>query len=280
MNNYVKYALCGFSAYNGDSKEWEINLQDNREHIYQDHAFLYSAFIGDHLESIVLRLLPNIRCIDYLEELDREVDKICFNIISHAVELSDVTPFWYLDLYIDENGQDRTLSLQERIGLCEKTFAIKNFSAKSIYDAAFGNENALESHTPQYKELLYVLQNPNRVVQYIGLYDIMANLIYTSGENKDKKRPSQKMVVSFFDKNKSEYGNRVQIIAGSKPVVKKGGRIEYEDEDTLTQLRSQIAHAKDRGIEKFLEVSKSISFEQIQTLLIVINDLLCGAVTT
>ena len=276
MNNYVRYALCGFSAYNGDSKEWEINLQDNREHIYQDHAFLYSAFIGDHLESIVLKLLPNIRCIDYLEELDREVEKICFNIISHAVELSDVTPFWYLDLYIDENGQDCTLSLQEKIGLHEKLFVIKNFSAKSIYNAAFGNENALERYAPQYKALFYVLQNPNQVIQFMGLYDIMADLIYKSDANKEKDA-KQYMICNFFDKYKGRYKG---ITVEMRDAKDSKGKDTTKKEDTFTYIRNQIAHSIDRGgTENFLEVSKSISFEQIQTLLTIINDLLCGAVT-
>ena len=278
MSNYVVYSLHGFNtdyAVDNNQTEWAITLQDNHEHIYPNHPFLYSVFIDDHLQNMIFKMRPNVKCAEHLDEIEMEAEKIFFNIICYSRELLIETASFKLEAIVDEEGQNCNNRLYDRIGFSEKPFVFKQLSANSIYDAAFGN-NAVESHMVQYVELSYILQNPHRIIQFIGLYDIMANLIYNSGNNKGKEQ-TQKMVCKFFKKyNDGRYRG---VTVEERDAKNSHGKDIKKDEDTFTYIRNQIAHCKDRGdIKNYLKVATSIQFEQIQTLLTVINDLLCGTV--
>jgi len=151
----------------------------------------------------------------------------------------------------------------------------KDICADSMYDICLSNDVALKEREAAYKELFYILHNPHRVIQFIGLYDIMADLIYNTGKNVGK-RHVQEMVCDFFKKYIDRYKGMVEIREST--VKDRKGVEKTMEEDSFSRIRNQIAHSKDRGIRAFLEVSESISFVCIQNLLIIINDLLCGAV--
>lgn len=278
MNSYVKYSMHGFNEKNPeDSTKWVVNLLHNQEKLYQNHPFLYSVYIDDTVTSITFTLKPGISCKDYMSEIHLELEKICYNLISRARELIIKLPYCLLDVAYDCEGNDcSTMEAWDYIHVQDELcFVRKEISADSMYDICLNNDVALKDREAAYKELFYILHNPHRVTQFIGLYDIMADLIYNSGINVGK-RHVQEMVLTFFKKYADRYKGIVEIKEST--VKDKKGVSKLMEEDSFSRIRNQIAHSKDRGIREFLEVAENISGGCIQNLLIIINDLLCGNV--
>ncbi len=140
----------------------------------------------------------------------------------------------------------------------DECYLFKTISAKTIYDKGLSCRTNFEEYEALYKELFYILHSPHKVIQFMGLYDIMAELICSP--------ISQKRVHDYFGRNKNKYPF-ITFEPSRKDTNKK--------EDSLTYLRNAIAHSRQAGISEYLEISDTISDEHIKCLLIVINDLLC-----
>ena len=280
MNNFVQYSLWGFNRCHKDRRggtEWEITLQDNHEYIYQNHRFLRSVFIDDHLTSVTFYLRPGCKCEKHLKGIEREMEKIRFNILSRIPNLPVTFPICCRTAIVDENGQNLVVKLDEQAIFSDNELSVfRPIPANTVYDLAVNSKNALQNSEAHYRELFYILQSPHNVIQFIGLYDIMADLIIKRTKATSKEKP-QNRVRDFFVKNRKHYNVFVKFFYSYVPY--KNGPKKRIKEDYFTKIRNQIAHSKDRGIKNFIKVSESISFDDIQKLLIIINDLLCGAVT-
>ncbi len=258
MNSYIKYSMYGFNRKNKaniNGNHFEYTLCDNDPYIYHDHPFLKSVYISDHITDITFYFLDGKEAKDYISEVEIELERICFNLISHS-ELPILQPYCVRELIMNADGS--RAELRDSLKLKDELFMFKTLSAKSLYECGMEHNTNFQENQALYKELFWILHSPHKVIQFMGLYDIMASLISTP--------ISQQRVHDYFGKNRNRYPF-VAFYPSQKDPSKK--------EDSFTHLRNGIAHSKQVGVDKYLQIADGVSDNHIKQLLIVINDLLC-----
>lgn len=260
MPSYVKYSMYGFNHKNNaecDGKQYEYTLSDNKPYIYSNHDFLDKVVIDKNITSITFYLKPGFSCKEYIKEIHIELEQICFNLITHS-ELPIDRPVCRLELAADELGNEIQLEINERFAFQDELIPFKNMSTQRLYNAAFNHVTNFNKHESIYKKIFFILHSPHKVIQFLGLYDLMATLIH--------EPISQEKVHNYFGENRSKY-----------PFIefKQSRKNPKNKEDSLTYLRNEIAHSEQLDIEEYLKVSEKISHIHIQYLLKVINDIIC-----
>lgn len=269
MRDYVRYQMQGFNKQlpKCDNK-WAMTLTDARPYLYENHPFLYSVSIDEHITSMTFELKEGLSCLEYIEEIGYELERITFNIISRYPNLPIEKPICHVEAAMHHEKNITEGRFQDGINVIDKCSIAKTGSINELYEAALKTNVETKEKAEKYKELFCILQCSDRVIQFLGLYDIMSDLI--SKLYKTQHKGTQDKVHDFFGKNKGRYP-KVGFYDSNKDNKKK--------EDSFTYLRNQIAHSIQAGVGDFLEVSEGISFECIQGMLVVINDLLCENVT-
>lgn len=258
MSSCIKYSMHGFNRKNRadmNGNHFEYTLSDNVPYIYHDHPFLDTVCISDYITDITFYLLAGKEAKDHIREIGIELERICFNIIAHS-ELPILQPYCVCEFIMNEDGTQ--FELHDRVKFRDEIFAFKTISAKSLYECGMDYSTSFQENEAMYKELFWILHSPHKVIQFMGLYDIMASLISTP--------ISQKNVHDYFGKNKSKY-----------PFVtfESSRKDPQKNEDCFTHLRNAIAHSKQVGVAEYLQIADGVSDNYIKQLLIVINDLLC-----
>lgn len=269
MRDYVQYRMQGFNKqlHQCDNR-WAMTLTDVKPYLYENHPFLHSVSINEHITSITFELKEGFSCLDCIKEIGYELERITFNIISRYPNLPINKPVCYIEATIHNDKDLTTGILHEPIRIGEELFCMKTSSIDGLYEVALNSDVATKEKTDKYQELFCILQCSDRVIQFLGLYDIMSDLI--SKLYKTQHKGIQDKVHDFFGRNRDRYP-KVGFYESNKDNKKK--------EDFFTHLRNKIAHSMQIGVKDFLEVSQGITFECIQGMLVVINDLLCGNVT-
>lgn len=258
MGSYVTFSMYGFNREHRASKDgnhFEYTMSENKPYVYKNHPFLDSVYIDDHVTEITFYLQAGKSYKDYMDEIHVELERICFNLISHS-ELPILQPYCLIKTAINEQGTEMVLS--DHMGMRDECYIFKTVSSKRIYESGLEHQTNFAEYEALYKEIFWILHSPYKVIQFMGLYDIMAELIETP--------ISQKRVHDYFGKNITRYPF-ITFLPSEKDGNKK--------EDSLTYLRNAIAHSRQAGISKFMEISNSVSDDHIKCLLTVINDLLC-----
>jgi len=239
-----------------NGNRFEYTLSDNSPYAYHNHLFLERVYINEHITEITFYLQSGKSCENYRNEIRNELERICFNLIAYS-ELPILQPYCLLKTAVNEGGSE--ILCNDYISFNDECFMFKNICAKSIYEKGLENQTNFEKYEVKYKELFWMLHSPHKVIQFMGLYDIMAELI--------SNPISQKRVHDYFGKNKSKY-----------PFItfKQSRKDVNKMEDSLTHLRNAIVHSERLGVSEFLNISNNISDTHIKHLLIVINDLLCN----
>ena len=256
MAAFVRFKMSGFAK----SNDATCQLTDNHPFILKDHAFLHSFQIDDSFKYITFYLKPGYDPTKYQNEISDELEKICFNIIAHT-DITTDQPICFLEDITDETGKSMNKQLHDSIHITDSIKLHKTFQADTIYRIIASTNVDMSNHSSLYQELFYILHNPHRVIQFMGLYDIMADMIHSPIQ--------QSKVHDFFGKNKDRY-TFVEFVPSRKDLSKK--------EDSITYLRNTIAHSKQVGIAEYLTIAESISEGSIKQLLTIINDLICGNV--
>ena len=274
MNSYVTYDMEGFNMRDGRSKDsWALTLIDNKEHTYESHAFLQSVHFDEHLTRITFTLKDGESWESHKAEISLELERICFNLISRVPNIPVDKPICRLREAMDDAGHTMRMRANEYIMVHDDCFAMCHRPADSVYDEALNYAVAMDKRKEAYQEIFCILQCSDRVIQFLGLYDMMAKLIC---EKYPAKKRLQARVMEFFGKNMARYN----LTGASFKQSSKGvGGGKKNSEDPFTHLRNNIAHSMQIGVDEYLKQSRGISFECIQALLRVINDLLCEAVT-
>ena len=262
MNSKVTYKMHGFNTSSTNSGfKHIVRLNNNSEYNYQNHSFLQSVFIDDEFKRITFTLLPDKNAKDFQDEIEDELEKICFNIITYS-DISTSVPFCELETITDEVGE--TMDIHDKIQFYDCISSCRcAIETSDFYELIMSKNTPLSDNKAKYKELFYVLHNPHKTIQFIALYDILLNLICSPNESNRQKR-----VRDFFGKNRNKY-----------PFIKFHKREDSEKtEDTFTYIRNLIAHSQEIGIDAFLKISDSIRDKDISNILSVINDIISGEV--
>ena len=262
MSSQVIYTMHGFNRLLRESDcKRKVTLINNFEYHFENHGIIESVFIDEQFKQMKFTLLPGLEAMDYMKEIEDELEKICFNIIAYS-EVPTSQPFCCIEMITNAEGTQ--IDIRENLKLTDSIEICTEVDASDFYKLVMDKNTPLSNNKAKYKELFYILHSPHRVIQFIALYDTLENMICSHGE-----RLKQKRVHDFFGKYKERYSYIRFHKCNDNP---------KKSEDTFTHLRNNIAHSKDAGIEEFIKTSNAISNNEIVQILQVINDIISGEV--
>lgn len=258
MSGKIVYNMHGFNVISSNENiKRKCNITNNSGYIYPNHKFLSGFYINDTFTEITLEMKEGLEGKDYLGEISNELEKICFNIIAYS-DVPTYQPICELKMMTNASGQE--IQLHDKLILREELRISTSQEAGDFYNSIMSHNTEINDKTKaKYKELFYILHNPHRVMQYVGLYDILMALVSSE----------QKYVHQFLAKNRDKY-EFIEFVPSNKN--------DKKNEDILTHIRNNIAHSREAGIDNFMKTSEMISEREISFLLRLINDILSGNV--
>lgn len=264
MSCKLTFRMDGFNPEQWNRERHRtVVLEEDFEYYYANHPVIESVWMSRIFDRMEFTLLPGIQCEkgEVYQKVVEELERLCFNLIAYAgVETN--CPKCRLETIKDEEGNK--LQVRDSIGFRESIQIRSSMDKETIRKCLMEPKTPIEEHYADYKEIFYILHNPHKCIQFMGLYDVLIHLIC-----QDKENLKQKNVHDFFGRNKEKYAF-IHFYQDSKN--KKQG------EDTFTHLRNKLAHSKSSGAEEFLKAAESITDREISQILQVINDILSGEI--
>lgn len=243
--NYVQYKLSGFKG---------VQLEDNEEYFSVDNEYISRIYISSDLKILKVELKDDVIYMEHRYEIETFLDSVCFNMISLTQVEADI-PYRCLEIINDGTST----KLYDRFEIRDSIQIINKLPAKVFYDKILSGKNMLPENHVLYQKVFQILHNPNKVMQFLILYDWL--LVLLSGDRKKE----QKYVHNYLGKNKKKYPEVIFFKSDNG-----------KSEDMLTHLRNQIAHYEQvNDYNGYREIGNKISPIMIRTLVKVINDVLC-----
>lgn len=151
------------------------------------------------------------------------------------------------------------INLSDSVEMRDSIQIIRRVPSEIFYDTILSGKNMLPEKHVLYQKIFQILHNPNKVMQFLILYDWL--LVLLSGD----KRKEQKYIHNYLGKNKEKYPEVTFIKSDSG-----------KSEDMFTHLRNQIAHYEQvNDYNGYREIGNKIPPIMIRTLVKVINDVIC-----
>lgn len=243
--NYVQYKLHGFKG---------LELDENEEYCCTDNAYISRIYISSDLKMLKVELKDDVIYMDHRLEIETFLDSVCFNMIS----LTDIeTEMPYRQLEIIKDGSN--IHLSDRFVPRDSIQIIRRVPAENFYDTILNGKNLLSEKHVLYQKIFQILHNPNRVMQFLILYDWL--LVLLSGD----KRKEQKYIHIYLGKNRKKY-----------PEVTFVDSKDGKSVDMFTDLRNQISHYEQvNDYNGYKEIGNKIPPSVIRVLVKVINDVIC-----
>lgn len=192
-----------------------------------------------------------------------QAENICLNIIKQG-QVTINKPF----IRIIENSLFEPIELSDYLEIKDE-FEIINIGieAKHFYDVILKFDKNYINNILNYRRIYEFLKSDNKLIQFLGLYDFLLELVA-----KEKEEKNQNNVTDYINKYKhdleQEYPFHQQVFD-----CKKIGRRE-KLEDGITTFRNKISHfERVNDIERYLELEKSANWF-ITPLIITISHLL------
>lgn len=243
--NYVQYKLSGFKG---------VQLDDNEEYFSVDNEYISQIYISSDLKTLIVGLKDDVIYMEHRYEIETFLDSVCFNMISLTEIEADIP---YRSLEIVKDGTN--INLSDRFEIRDSIQIISRVPSKVFYDKIISGKNMLPENHVLYQRIFQILHNPNKVMQFLILYDWL--LVLLSGD----KQKEQKYIHNYLGKNKMKY-----------PEVKFLKSDNGKSEDMFTHLRNQIAHYEQvNDYSGYREIGNKIPPIMIRTLVKVINDVIC-----
>lgn len=250
---YLQYKLHGFET---------VTLKSNESYYQLDNNPLFkSIHISDDIKKLVVELKNGVTYEGYKNEIGAYVNQLCFNMIIQANIVLD-SPHRTLEIIKDkdEGAAQGELIIRDYATFRDKVIIKVLTSADNFYKDVINKETAMDKHFVLYERIFKTLSNPNKVVQFLSLYQFLYDLL-----GKEKPQAAQKYVTQYIKDRGSKYPH-----IGFKPSRKHG-----KDEDDLTYLRNEISHAEDTNdLELYSKLGIEITDSKIKQIIIILNDVL------
>lgn len=250
--NCVQYNLSGFQ---------NLTLTDNMPYKIENNKFVDTVQLNDNLTKMILYLKPDVCYSKNEPDIDIFASQILFNLIAKT-EVDIATPAWYVD-GIFENGKNL---LNEQIGFTETLTIFKSINAKRIYDIIVNSSNSIDKHQLIYERIFGILQNPNIIIQFMSLYQILLdNTIHIVGNGK-----GQRNIADYIKLHEEKYPF-ISFKESRDPRKKARGELE----DTFTYIRNEIGHCEETNdLLAYIHAGNQITNQLIKNMLIVLNDVI------
>lgn len=242
---YIKFSLSGF---------YNVKLNNNQKRKV-NHNIINNVFIEEDLKSVTLELNDDINFEEHKDEIYKYFSHIYFNIISKTGADID-KPKFFLEIIKNDNES----LVNENIVIKEECNLSRSYEAFDIYNMVIESTTALDKHELLYHRIFSTLENPNLIIQFMNLYQMLMELL-----SKGKRKVEQKNVVDYFKTNKYRFITFEE--------TRRTGK-QYK-EDSITYLRNQIGHCEDTNdINLYKQLGTSITCHTINDIITVLNDVI------
>lgn len=245
--NYVQYKLHGFN---------NLILKENIQYEI-DHPLIRSIHISDDITSMIVHLNDNIHYKEHHIDIERYLNHICFNlIIQTEAELSQ--PVRILECIHDDN----TISCYEHVRILDNVKIVRNYDAEGIYHKIIDSQTSFDKHYIKYERIFHILHNPNKIMQFMSLYQFLLDLL-----SEGKEHPQQRYITEYFTNNKEKYP-----LVSFKPTRRPNRDF---DEDMFTYIRNEIGHCEETNdFALYEKIGTQITGPLIKDLVSVLNDVI------
>ena len=161
-----------------------IYTRQDFEYHFENHGIIESVFIDEQFKQMKFTLLPGLEAVDYMKEIEYELEKICFNIIAYS-GVSTSQPVCCIEMVTNVEGTQ--IDIRENIKLIDSLKICTEVDTSDFYKLVMDKNTPLSNNKVKYKELFYMLHSPHRVIQFIALYDTLENMICSPGERMKQK---------------------------------------------------------------------------------------------
>lgn len=245
---YLQYKLVGFSG---------LKLEKNSVY-HISNKWIKTILLDENVSILTVVLNDDILYCEHIADIETYLNHICFNLITET-EADISMPIRYLELIKDGSN----MQINDHITLRDSISITRIMPAESVYSAVVNAPTDFENHAVIYERIFKTLHNPNLIVQFMSLYQLLMELLANGG------KIEQRNVVDYFKNNKSKYP-----FISFRPTRNTKVKVSY-DEDSFTYFRNEIGHSEDTNdMEQYKSLGSQVSSQTIKKLVKVINDVI------
>ena len=253
---FVKYTIYGLTG---------CSIAENKKALIHN-PYVKSMLVSDDFSYLIFELQEGISYKNDKIFIDALAQKTLFNILSQT-EIEFFAPSIGLELY----KENANLRINEAVKLCESISIHRSIGAESIYKSITSTHSGFDKYPVQYYKIMSILQNPNTIIQFLSLYQILLEETEKLNKQNNFVGPNgtpfkgQRNVIEYFKHHISKY-----------PFIKFRQSRDYDrPEDSITYLRNEIGHCEDfNDLSSYQRLGSTIKYSTIKNLLKVLSDVL------
>lgn len=245
--NYIQYKISGLNG---------LTIDDNNKYCIKNDL-IKNILLDENLEHLTLEFNDNISYKEHKHKIDLYATELLFNLI-----LKTEVEFKQPNIFLEILDEDDCIHINESLSIRETLKIERHFNAEKIYSDIIDPQKGFENHRILYNRILGILQNPNYVIQFMSLYEILLELLKKPCD----KKAYQANITNYIKQHTPKYS----FISFKESTLKNG---KYED--SITYLRNEIGHCEETDdIETYKRLGSQINSFTIKNILIVINDVI------
>lgn len=249
--NYVQYKLSGFSG---------LELKENEPCEIENNPYVKSVELNNDLTAVTINLRDGVDFEENKGNIELFLKELIFNLIIKT-EADVEHPNWSIE-YV-RNGN--MITVNEHIFIHDAVTVLRLVRANSVYSSILDSPTAIVNKQLLYERIFCILQNPNLVVQFMSLYEILSEMVQKIIKNGE----GQEKVGNYFKSTMGKYSFIVKFYPSTKPG--KNGK----SEDLFTYTRNAIAHCEDKNdLNEYKRIGSQVTSKMIKDLLLVLNDVI------
>ena len=247
---YVRYSMQGLN---------NLRISHNTK-MPITHPLIKSVSIQDDLKCFALELNKGIQYIEHKSAIDLYASQLFFSLVVQTDADID-QPRKLISAVADGTRNDL---FESALITDHVEVSLKVEPVDFVYSMINTAPPAFDKREVLYERILGMLQNPNLVVQFISLYELLMELLTP---NFPAQRPGQKKVCNYFSQNTKKYPDVTFCPSRDKSRKFK--------EDSFTFLRNKLAHCEDtNNMDLYRQSGNEITCQTIKQLTRAINDVI------
>jgi len=238
-NTILQYKLSGFE-----------NLRLTKNHPQEINSVLIKTIlINDDLTALTVVLNDGVHYSSNKTDIELYLDHICFNFIARS-DADLLFPIRVLEVVKENN----TINASEHVEIRESVTITRSIPASTIYDTVLNSQTLMKKNAVLYERIFKTLHNPNLIVQFMSLYQLLMELL-----SKGRAKIEQKNVMEYLRSHKTQYP-----FVSFKPTRRKNANFE---EDSFTFFRNEIGHSEETNdMNLYKTLGSQISSQYIKSL--------------
>lgn len=245
----LKYELRGFDGIVLDEDMWMV----------LESQYISRIRLTNDFKILEVILKENILYRNNQEPIDKAVTEIFVNILLKIKGHFQCPELVLTEIIGEDNGK-----IENKIFIANSPLPVRlMLKTKDVYKSIV-EDNFAKNAEVEWQIIYAMLQNENKVVTFMGLYDYLMEMLWQIHHPSDE-RAKQNHVISYLKEHKEQYGDDLIFLKDNKE----------KTVDLLTYRRNEIGHARMKNdLEKYRNLGKRIDDGIIRLTLQVINNVL------